>query len=838
MTLAAVTHLDLLAPVSGVLVPLDTIPDPAFAGKLVGDGISIDPTSAELLAPLAGEVTQLHRAHHALAIRSEEGIEVLLHIGLDTLELGGEGFTPKVALGDKVKAGQVLIAFDPVLLGRKARCLLTQMVIPDGGRIRSMKPSEGLVVAGKDVALRLELLEPGAAPAVSTTGATVLSKPVALPNASGLHARPAAVLAAQAKKYTATVLLVKGSTEVNAKSLLAILGLATEKGDALQVKATGPDAEAAAKDLAQLLADGCGETPGGAPEAAKAPPPAPAADGALTGVPASPGLAVGQVFQYRPGVMEVVEEGKGAAQERAWLEAALRDSGLQLEAIKARVRASADVTRVGILSAHQELLVDPELMALALAGIKDGKSAAFAWHAAYNTFAAKLGALASPLLRERANDIRDVGRRALALLTGSVQTRVEAPANAILIAEEITPSEAAQLDRTKVLGLCTTTGGPTGHVAILARSLGIPAICGIDPAALALPAQAWVLVDGGKGLLRPNPSPAELARARELVGKQGLQREQEKLAAQKPAKTADGFSMEVAANIRNAQEAREAVAAGADGIGLLRSEFLFLDRETAPTEDEQAEEYSSVARILGPGRKCVIRTLDVGGDKPLSYLPLPHEDNPFLGMRGVRVSLERPDLFRTQLRAILRAAPLGDVHIMFPMIARLEELRDAKAILAEEAKTLGRTAKVGVMIEVPSAVLIADALAPEIDFFSIGTNDLTQYCMAMDRGHPVLARQADALHPSVLKLIGLTVAAAHRHGKWVGICGGLASDVLALPALLGLGVDELSVSVPTIGALKARLGRLKKADCEALAAELLLLSTAGAVRERLAALPE
>jgi phosphocarrier protein FPr/phosphocarrier protein len=536
--------------------------------------------------------------------------------------------------------------------------------------------------------------------------------------------------------------------------------------------------------------------------------------------------------------MEVVEEGTDPAQERPHLEAALRDAGLQLEAIKARVRAGTDPTRVGILSAHQELLLDPDLIEQANAGIAAGKSAAFAWRAVTNASATKLAALDSPLLRERANDLRDVGRRVLALLTGTVQTRLEAPAEAILIAEDLSPSEAAQLDRTKVLGLCTTTGGPTGHVAILARSLGIPAICGIFEAALEIQDQTLVVLDGTRGILKRDPSAADLADAKEGVARQTLQRAQEREAAQKPAVTADGTTIEVTANIRNAQEAREAVAAGAQGIGLLRSEFLFLDRDTAPTEEEQAAEYCAVAKILGPGRKLLIRTLDVGGDKPLSYLPLPREANPFLGLRGVRVSLDRPVLFRTQLRAILRAAPLGDVHIMFPMVATLEELRAARAILGEEAKALGQTAKVGVMIEVPSAVLIADALAQEADFFSIGTNDLTQYCMAMDRGHPQLAKQADALHPSVLKLIGLTVESAHRHGKWVGICGGLASDVLALPALLGLGVDELSVSVPVIGAVKARLARLQKSECVVLAGQLLKQSTASDVRALLAPLAE
>ena len=830
---AAPLVLDLLAPLSGIIVPLGSVPDPVFAGKLAGDGIAIDPTSSILLAPVAGKVTQLHRAHHAIAITSEAGVEVLLHIGLDTVALKGEGFTAKVALGDQVEAGQPLIAFDPVLIGRKATSLLSMMVIANGDRVGAMRPGTGLVVAGKDLALHLDLVEPSAEKAPAG-GATVLSRSVVVPNSLGLHARPAAILAAAARQFTAAVSLLRGAAEVNAKSVVAILGFEVKPGDALQVKATGSDAAKAAAALVDLLAAGCGEAPGQTPAKPSAPPAVAAGPGELTGVAASPGLALGHVYQYRPQAMEVVEKGTDPGQERAHFEAALRDAGLQIEAIKARVRAGTDPTRVGILSAHQELLLDPNLAEQALAGITAGKSAAFAWRAAINASAAKLAGLESPLLRERANDLRDVGRRVLALLTGSVQTRLEAPAEAILIAEELSPSEAAQLDRTKVLGVCTTTGGPTGHVAILARSLGIPAICGIDEAALQLPDQTLVVLDGGKGILKRDPSAAELAQAKDSIGRQTAQRVQESEAAQKPAVTADGVALEVAANIRNAQEAREAVAAGAEGVGLLRSEFLFLDREMAPTEDEQAAEYCAVAKLLGPGRKLVIRTLDVGGDKPLSYLPLPREANPFLGLRGVRVSLERPELFRTQLRAILRAAPLGDLHIMFPMIATLEELRAARAILAEEAKSLGQSAKVGVMIEVPSAVLIADALAQEADFFSIGTNDLTQYCMAMDRGHPQLAQQADALHPSVLKLIGLTVESAHKHGKWVGICGGLASDVLAIPALLGLGVDELSVSVPAIGAVKARLSRLKKAGCQELARELLLLSTAGAVRERLA----
>jgi len=824
------------------MVPLAEVPDAVFARKLVGDGVSIDPTSSELRAPVAGTVTQLHSAHHAIAITSKEGVEVLLHLGLDTVMLKGEGFTPRVSLGDRVEAGQILIVFDPVRVGREARSLLTQMVLPGGGQILAMEAATGLVVAGQDWALRLELREAtpevASGDAIFQGGETVVSDPVVVRNRSGLHARPAAILVAAAKNFTATVHLVRGVDEVNAKSVVAILAFEVKEGDTLRVKATGPDAREASSSLAALLAEGRDEAPG------PPPPPTPAPRAIATGVhelggmAAAPGLAVGHVFHYRPEVLAVVEAGQDAAQERAHLEAALAEAVSQLEAIKVRVQATTDLSLVGILTAHQELLADPELLGQAWTLISQGKSAAFAWKEAFSGGAARLSSLNSPLLRERANDLRDVGRRVLALLTGSTQAGPSMPVDAILITEELCPSEAAQLDPTQVRGLCTTKGGPTGHVAILARSLGIPAICGIDEAALSLPGQTLVVLDGNRGILNRQPSESELGQARQQIELQLLQRARDRTAAQKPAVTSDGFCIEVAANIRNAQEAQAAIAAGADGVGLLRSELLFLDRSDPPTEEEQAEAYSAVARILGPERKLVIRTLDVGGDKPLAYLPLPQEANPFLGMRGIRVSLDQPGLFRTQLRAVLQAAPLGDLHLMFPMVATLDELRAAKQILAEESTALKRTIKVGVMIEVPSAVLIGDALARETDFFSIGSNDLTQYCLAMDRGHPKLASQADGLHPSVLKLIGLTVESAHRHGKWVGICGGLASESIALPALLGLGIDELSVSVPAIGAVKARISRLKKAECEILARELLTLGTAAEVRERLTSFAE
>lgn len=827
--------LEILAPLSGVLVPIDTVPDPVFAQKMVGDGISIDPTSADMVAPVSGTITQLHNAHHALTITTEQGVEVLIHIGLDTVMLKGEGFTCKVKMGDKVEAGQSLITFDPVVVGRKAMSLLTQIVIANGEKVASLKGATGLVQAGKQTILTLQLAGFEGATTAAASGATVLSDVVALPNPSGLHARPAAVLASAAKKFSSDLKLVRGKDEVNARSVVAIMGLATKKGDAVQIKATGVDAKEAAETLSALLAEGCGEKPGEAPEPAK---PATVvvratatSDKEFAGVSASPGLAVGKVLQFRQQIIEVSEQGEGANRERARLNSALHDARLQIEDIKGRM---ADPSKAQILTAHQEILEDPDLGGIALEGISAGKSAGWAWRQAFTSYASQLESLDNQLLKERAGDIRDVGRRVLLLLAGSQTVSLDVPEGTILIAEELSPSDTAQLDRNKVLGFCTTTGGATSHVAILARSLGIPAICGIDGNVLDLTDGTPVVLDGSKGLLHRDPSEAEVAQAQERIARMNAKREEEKAAAFQPAKTKDGVHVEVVANITSAKDAREAVAIGAEGVGLLRSEFLFDNRETAPTEEEQAAEYSATAEALGRERKLVVRTLDVGGDKPLAYLPLPKEDNPFLGLRGVRVSLDRPDIFRTQLRAILKAAPKGDLHIMFPMVASLDELKAAKAILKEEADALGQTAKVGVMIEVPSAALCADQLATEADFFSIGTNDLTQYCLAMDRGHPKLAKQADGLHPAVLKLIGLTVEGAHKHGRWVGVCGGIASDTMAVPVLVGLGVDELSVSIPSIPSIKAQISRLDKRECETLAKEILQLGTAAEVRARLA----
>ena len=828
----------LRAPLSGVLVPIDSVPDPVFAQKMVGDGVSLDPVSSQLVAPIDGRIAQLHSAGHAVTVVSDAGLEVMIHIGLDTVQLKGKGFTARVRVGDTVRTGDLLIEFDADYVATHAKSLLTQVVVTSMERVTSIVAAAGRVTAGVDPILRVTVTDTkGSADASGSN--RLVSEPIVVPNASGLHARPAAVVAQLAKRFAADVRLRRGTRDVNARSVVAILGLEINRGDRVQIEANGSDAAAAIRELADLIRSGSGdESPAGdrataaTALSAVASAPQKALDAnVIAGVPASPGIAVGNVRQVRHEQMRVVENAQDQRHERNALDRALEQAKAELDALQARLQADGASSKAAIFAAHRELLDDPELLEVAAKAVATGKSAAFGWQTAFTTHADHLARLKNELLAARANDVRDVGRRVLRNLTGAAPEAREYPANTILVAEDLTPSDTATLNRAQVVGLCTTTGGASSHVAILARSLDIPLIAGVEARALDIPDGTPAIVDAAVGTLRLNPSPSEIATLRERQQRHARRRELDQAHAQEPAITADGHRIEVAANISALADAEQSVALGGEGVGLLRSEFLFLQRATAPTEDEQAAVYTDIARALGPERRLVIRTLDVGGDKPLPYLPIAREDNPFLGERGIRVLLDHPDLLRAQVRAILRASTSGRVSIMFPMIATLAEWRAARAIVEQERQRLGVTPiETGIMVEVAAAALMADQFAREADFFSIGTNDLTQYTLAMDRGHPRLAPNVDGLSPAVLRLINQTVEAAHANGRWAAVCGGIASDPQAVPILLGLGVDELSVSVPMIPAIKALVRRCRVADCRTLASTALQAADAADVR--------
>jgi phosphocarrier protein FPr len=833
--------LELSAPLSGFLMPLEQVPDPVFSQKMVGDGISIDPTSQTLCAPCDGKIIQLHSAHHAITIASKEGAEIMMHIGLDTVDLKGEGFTVEVSMGDQVRRGDPLITFDADLVACKAKSLLTQIVITNSDILRSLEKAEGLVTTDENIILTLKLADV-AAVSVDKSSTAITSEAVLIPNHTGLHARPAAVLANMAKQFKSDIRLRKGEMEANAKSVVSIMGLDVAYQDKVMLAASGVDAQAALDKLLPELTNGLGDegtTPAPAPASTmadenSAPPPQPRSEdpNLLLGAAASPGLAMGKVFQIRPESFAYNETADDSREQQRRLEHAIEQAKIQLEALQAKLHGQKQTSKAAIFAAHQELLEDPDLIDIALSAIAKGKSAEFSWDKAFTAHANRLAAMKNELLAGRANDLRDVGKRILRLLTGQNQETPQIPPESILVAEELSPSDTANLDRTRVLGFCTLTGGATSHVAILARAMDIPAVAGIEPRALELENGSQVILDGGKGQLRINPTDSYIDkiwnRQQQMVKKKAA----DLALAHQPAITTDGHQLEVVANIGNVDDALQGIEMGAEGVGLLRSEFLYLDRATAPTEDEQYEIYRAVIEALGPDRPLIIRTLDIGGDKPLPYLPMPREENPFLGERGIRIGLNKPQMLRTQMRAVLRAGQGFKMRIMFPMIATLDEMRDARAILEEERQRLSlQPIEVGIMVEVPSTAIMATQFAREVDFFSIGTNDLTQYTLAMDRGHPKLASKADPLNPAVLKLIQETVTGANTAGKWVGVCGGIASDPQAIPVLVGLGISELSASVPSIPAVKAAVRACSLEQCRKLTDLAVHADNANEVRE-------
>jgi phosphoenolpyruvate-protein phosphotransferase/dihydroxyacetone kinase phosphotransfer subunit len=577
----------------------------------------------------------------------------------------------------------------------------------------------------------------------------------------------------------------------------------------------------------------------------------------LTGIPASPGIAIGRAVWYCPAVLEVpTRQADNPESEWQQLLLAIQTAQMEIQALRRQTACQVGEEEASIFDAHLLCLSDPAVLKVARQQIFELRlSVAVAWQTVVSEMVAVYRALDDPYLQERSADVLDVGQRVLRLLIGEMPAAPpvmtgETPllrlshkgeTGAILVAADLTPSEVAQLDPTKVSGICTSTGSATSHSAILAKSLGIPAVFGVGAELSRIEDGTQLALDGHTGSLWASPDDARVRELQAKLARDATAQHAAKTAALQPAITQDGRKVKVMANIFGVADAKIAAGAGAEGVGLLRSEFLYLERSQAPGEEDQLQVYEAIAEILGT-RPLTVRTLDAGGDKPIPYLNLEQEANPFLGWRGIRLLLDCPDLLKTQLRAILRASAGHSIKVMFPTIASVREIRAAKEILAaarEQLRSAGipfdEKMEVGIMVEVPAAVAVADRLAVEVDFFSIGTNDLSQYMMAADRTNAKVATLADAFEPAVLRMIQQTVQAAHNAGIWVGVCGELASHPEATPILVGLGVDELSVNALVIAEVKAAISRLTVAEAEAIAGAVLQLDSAEAVREHVAA---
>ena len=822
-------ELTLSAPLSGPVLTLAKVPDPVFASGAMGDGIAIDPLNDTLHAPCAGVVVHVARTGHALTLRADNGAELLLHLGLDTVELQGQGFSMLVKEGARVANGQPLLRYDLDKVAQQCKSLVSLLILTNSQDFQARPITLKSVKVGEPLLHIIRRQTSTAEVDVEFAGAEIVGL-VRIAHRGGLHARPAALVRQTAQGFKSKSQLHFAGKSATCDSLIGLMGLAIGEQAEVQVSCQGPDAEAALQALLTALSTALAEDSHTAAPATIAQRNRPVEAGVLHGVCAAPGLVGGPLFRLNEISLPVDAGQHDPQQQRQVLDAALSQVRSEIDHTLAQAKKHKDSAEEAIFAAHLALLEDPALLDAASQSVDQGMAATHAWSQAIDVQCEVLQQTGSTLLAERANDLRDLKQRVLRVLLGDTW-HYDVPAGAIVAAHELTPSDLLQLSQQGVAGLCMAEGGATSHVAILARGKGLPCMVALGSTLLDQPQGQPVVLDADGGRLELTPGTQRLADVRQLQQQQQQRRTEQQAQAHTPALTSDGLRIEVAANVASSTEAADALANGADGVGLLRTEFLFVDRHTAPDEQEQHQAYQAVLDAMGD-KSVIIRTIDVGGDKQLDYLPLPAEANPVLGLRGIRLAQVRPELLDQQLRALLHLRPLSRCRILLPMITEVDELLHIRQRLDALCTELGlaQRPELGVMIEVPAAALLAEQLAEHADFLSIGTNDLSQYTLAMDRDHAGLAARVDALHPALLRLIAQTCAGAAQHKRWVGVCGALASDPLATPVLIGLGVSELSVSPVQIGEIKDRVRHLDAGECRRISLGLLKLSSASAVR--------
>jgi phosphocarrier protein FPr len=770
------------------------------------------------------------------SVYSEDGVLVLMDLGSAVLSAA----TALDLLGEP-RQSRVRLCAAPLVEGAVAAASLAAA----GADLAEIAREAGNALAGKVAQLAAggELAQ---LPAATEDAASFEEALVQLPNRLGLHARPAAQFVRLARRFQARVTvenLTQRTGPAAGASINAVLSLGARQGHQLRIRARGAEAREGLAALTNFVGSGCGEINESAKDAPDRLPQSSLSPSAhrLSGIPASAGIAIGPVAKLRSAAVAIAPRAIGNPEaERRRLLTAVDSAQQETRALYEWAKAHLGIDEAGIFDAQSLFLEDPELVDGVWRRLaEDGVGAETAWQAETGRLADRLGDLDDSYLRARAADMADVAARVLRRLTGQSGAAIAPREPAILTSHDLAPSEVKDFDPALVLGLCLETGSASAHSVILARAMGIPVVAGLGPGISALADGTIVAVDGERGTVWISPDPGQV---------QGLEARRENwLAARhaaeserhKPAATRDGHPIRVLANISGVAEAVEAVARGAEGVGVLRTEFLFLGRAAAPGEEEQLAAYGAIAESLA-GRPLSIRTLDIGGDKSLPYVEIGEEANPFLGWRGIRVMLSRRDLFRTQLRAILRAGAAQPVELLLPMISSVDELRQTKALVAEAEAELEREGlpfrkniPIGVMIEVPAAVAVADRLAREASFFSIGSNDLIQYAMAADRTNSRVAPIADPFQPAVLRMIQQTIQAGRGAGIGVAVCGELAADPLAAPLLLGLGLEEFSVSAPAIPELKRAIAGWSMAEAEDLAREALAMDSSQAVRRLL-----
>ncbi|HMT02383.1 MAG TPA: phosphoenolpyruvate--protein phosphotransferase [Burkholderiales bacterium] len=836
--------IEIFPPLLGAVVDIMSVPDEVFSTKMLGPGVAIDPLENKIYAPISGIIKSVHSANHAITISFDNKFTVLIHIGLETVNLKGKGFNIFIKERDNVKAGQILGEIDLDYIALHAKSLISPIVLLDlDEKSFSVKNIEQhFTILAKPIMLITQSYQKDKN-LVNQSNNLIKSEIIEIKNPHGIHARPAALLSTVARDYNGEVLIKKNDKTANLKSVVSILGLAIEYGDKVQIIASSQDEIETIINTLNMVYE---EVKTSVPSYLDLEKPK-VLNNKYYGICASEGIVSGKLIKLHKTSFEIRENADNVEVEKNRFETALNrvKKGIEDNIFKQNKLDGLynSLIQNNILLAHKQIVNDPQIIEGVIDLINKGKTAEFALQNIINYHCKMLAETKNQLIIERQTDLKDIENRILLEMPNVILKQLMSLSDnnqnlpIILVAEELLPSELLNLNK-NIVGLISINGGITSHVSIIAKAKKIPLLVGVDKTILNIDENIEVILDADNGFLNILPTKDELEKVNDYLKKVQKENIANLEYKDKPAITIDNKMIKCFANIANLAEANDIISSGADGVGLFRTEFIFLDRNLAPTIDEQEEIYKNIILKL-IDKPFVLRILDIGGDKKINYLQLPIEDNPALGLRGIRLCLEYKEFLINQLTAVLKVLQNENIarnlKIMLPMVATIEEYLEVKEVIEKIKQSLNLliSPKLGIMVEVPSVALMSDIFAKQVDFFSIGTNDLTQYILAADRNNFKISNKIDHFHPSVIRAINQIVKSAKQNNKPVSICGLMASEKLAIPLLIGLGIEELSMNLNSIAENKKLIANLEFKKCKKVAEECLELPNSFAVRQLL-----
>ncbi len=830
-------NISLFSPINGELQKITDVPDPVFSQEVMGKGFAINPTNGYLYAPFSGVIKQVAETKHAVTLESENGAQVLIHIGVDTVNLKGQGFKTQVKTEQKIKSGDLLVEFDMSYLQENVPSKQIVIILLnsdkyswDYSQAKFHKNVSAKTLLGVSILKGYQLEKNDENITQDICSNISYTKNIIVNHKTGIHARPAALIQNIAKEFKQNITISLNDKTADAKSILDILNLGISYQDSIVIKVYGDNAEKIAENISSIIEQNSKEdNESSNNNIKKKKTNISLGENKLSGITVNEGVVIGKVKQLKLNIPEFGEEFTSVDNE---INKFNNTTDKVIETLKQQVNQETNKDNKNIMQAHISLLSDSLWINSIINNIKLQNPVGKSIKLTLSEMSNKLNNNNNEVIKQRVNDITDIAIQLLNQLSPNTNnTNLEIKEPIVVIAEDILPSVFSKLDKSNILAIVTTKGSLTAHISIMARAYSIPMIINTEAKILEISDNQQIIVNASNSYININPTQDDIQKSNTLIKKIEINLNTVNKKSNEKSLTRDGTHIKIVANITSADEAKIAFDNGADGVGLLRSEILFMHKNSMPNDKEQLVDYQEIVDCL-QGKSVVIRTLDIGTDKGLDYYPLEKEENPALGVRGIRVSLQNSDVLYNQLKAILSITPVESYKIMLPMISSVNEVIEVQKVISKIVTELNISTKVslGVMIETPAAALIINQLNKLVDFYSIGTNDLSQYVLAMDRNSEKLTKYIDGLSPSVLRIMKIACNDANSKNKSVAVCGMLAENICAVPILLGLGVRELSVSPSNIGKIKDLVRKLDIENCKKISNECLELNSFKEVR--------